>query len=168
MSALRYLLVLLSVLFLVLPSAALNGAVSREVIPEGDGIYRVTLQVSHLPMVGIVETLPEGASYEGSSLPLSQVKIQDRHVAFVIRSQSIVQYTVRSLSSQKMNIGGIWEDLLQGERGYVQNLATPSLTPATPAAITPSPTRAVMGEILPAGALVLGALLVLWYREGCR
>jgi hypothetical protein len=119
-------------------------------------------------MVGIMETLPDGASYEGSSLPLSQVKIQDHRVAFVLNNQSMVQYTVRSPQLQEVHIQGVWEDLLQGERGYVQDRSSssPPQTSLT-AEIIPT-TQAPMGEMLPVGALVVGTFFLVWYREGHR
>ena len=84
----------------------------------GDGEYLVTLTPQGIAAGGVVETLPEGVDYTGSSSPESHVRVSGNMVAFVIYESEPLTYTVIG-SGAIPEISGVWEDFVTEQTGIV-------------------------------------------------
>jgi len=82
--------------------------------PAPDAEFDVTLRISgELPLVaGIVETIPEGFVFKGTTHPSDQYKVSGRKVAFAVINETEIKYTVKAPSSGKGTFKGEFVDLL--------------------------------------------------------
>ena len=112
-----YLTALLAMLILsppVLCDAGVDRAIS-EVAPDE---FDVTLTINNITICGIVETLPDGVTYLGTTHPAGQVRVSGDEIAFAVTNETSVTYQVQS-SGQPDDITGIWIDLLSNESRMV-------------------------------------------------
>ena len=124
-----YLTALLAMLILsppVLCDAGVDRAIS-EVAPDE---FDVTLSINNITICGIVETLPDGVTYLGTTHPAGQVRVSGDEIAFAVTNETSVTYQVQS-SGQPDDITGIWIDLSSDESGMVGGgeIGMPANTP---------------------------------------
>lgn len=118
----------LVLLLALVPSCGLaagTSGVSRSVANNGSG-YDVTIRINDtLPdVVGIVETLPNGSTFAGSSLPADQCQVSGSKVAFAVINETEFTYTVSGASPA--DAAGQWTDLLGDVQGTVGQAGTTS------------------------------------------
>ena len=114
-----YVAALLAMLILsppVLGDTGVDRAIS-EVAPDE---FDVTLTINNITICGIVETLPDGVTYLGTTHPADQIRVSGDEIAFAVTDETSVTYQVRSSASWRPDdITGIWIDLLSDESGMV-------------------------------------------------
>ncbi len=123
MSAERKLFLLLCIAMIIVPVAGSPAGVMRTVTEiDGDGTggaeYLVTLTPQGIAAGGVVETMPDGVDYTGSSSPESHVRVSGNMVAFVIYESEPLTYTVIG-SGAIPEISGVWEDFVTEQTGIV-------------------------------------------------
>lgn len=82
--------------------------------------FEVELQVLGFETGGIIETLPEGFSYLGSSLPETQVKLEGQKLIFALLEDKKISYKLKAPASGTGFFSGKWEAVLSEEKGEVQ------------------------------------------------
>ncbi|MEA3325384.1 MAG: hypothetical protein U9Q37_09705 [Euryarchaeota archaeon] len=112
-----YITALFAMLILV-PSILCDAGVDRAVSEVAPDEFDVTLTTNNITICGIVETLPDGVTYLGTTHPEGQVRVSGDEIAFAVTNETSVTYQVRS-SGQPDDITGIWVDLLSNESGMV-------------------------------------------------
>ncbi|MCK4528210.1 hypothetical protein KAW18_12635 [candidate division WOR-3 bacterium] len=149
---------------IVVPVIGAEAEVTRfsPTAPAPDAEFDVTLRISgELPLVaGIVETIPEGFVFKGTTHPSDQYKVSGRKVAFAVINETEIKYTVKAPSSGKGTFKGEFVDLLvlspeleEGKERWetiadtivivggeeAKSTPRPAVTPAAAPAITPTP-----------------------------
>jgi hypothetical protein len=113
------LLILCISLILCMPVLA-AGTVTREVGPaDAGGLITVTLSLDGMGVGGLIETLPEGFTCVDSSLPPSQVLVQDEQVCFCVINESTVTYRLRAPDQGSGEIAGRWWDFTARTNGTI-------------------------------------------------
>ncbi|MDD4254851.1 MAG: PGF-pre-PGF domain-containing protein [Methanofollis sp.] len=119
----RVVVVLALVLLFALtePAFAAGAEVSRSIgdMPHSYQSFDVVLTISGLEAGGIVETLPAGFTYAGSSLSDDQVKVSGRNVIFSVINTDEITYTVKAPSSGTGVFNGVWYDPLAKVNGSI-------------------------------------------------
>lgn len=152
------LLVLCTCIFALCTPVTADGSVAREVGPaDAGGMITVTLSLDGMGIGGITEALPEGFTYVDSSLPPSQVLVQDDRVCFCVINESTVTYRVRAPDQGSGEIVGTWWDFTARTNGTIPSSAIPAGGVETPAA--PGP-----GIVLSLLALLAVPALRRWRR----
>lgn len=153
----RLLVLCLCIMVLCTPVTAIE-TVAREVGPaDAGGMITVTLSLDGMGIGGITEALPEGFTYVDSSLPPSQVLVQDDRVCFCVINESTVTYRVRAPDQGSGEIVGTWWDFTTRTNGTIPSSAIPAGGVETPAA--PGP-----GIVLSLLALLAVPALRRWRR----
>lgn len=138
------LLILCVSILLCMPVLA-AGTVTREVGPaDAGGLITVTLSLDDTGVVGVTETLP-GFIYVDSSLPPSQVLIQDDQVCFCMINESTVTYRVRAPDQGSGEIAGRWWDFTARTNGTIPSSEIPAGGVETPAAPGPGIVLSLLG-----------------------
>ena len=103
-----YVAALLAMLILS-PPVLCDTGVDRTISEVAPDEFDVTLTINNITICGIVETLPDGGTYLGTTHPADQMT-----------DETSVTYQVRSSTSwHPDDITGIWIDLLSDESGMV-------------------------------------------------
>ncbi|MCE5339125.1 MAG: PGF-pre-PGF domain-containing protein [Methanomicrobiaceae archaeon] len=107
---------------LAAPAAA---GVTRSLVttPYSGTEFTVALNITDLEIGGIVETLPPGFTYAGTSLPEGRAESSGQHVIFSVIRDEEITYRVRAPSSGDGAITGVWDDALNQVKGTID--ATP-------------------------------------------
>lgn len=115
------LLIMVLSLWIAEPAFAQETEITRTV--EGpiyaDSEFDVVLTVSDLQIGGIVETLPNGFTCVGTSLPDERVEISDQHVVFSIIGDTEITYQVKAPDNGGGTITGVWDDALNETNGTI-------------------------------------------------
>lgn len=115
----RLLVLCLCIMVLCTPVAAIE-TVTREVGPaDAGGLITVTLSLDGMGVGGLIETLPEGFTCVDSSLPPSQVLVQDEQVCFCVINESTVTYRLRAPDQGSGEIAGRWWDFTARTNGTI-------------------------------------------------
>ncbi|MDI6810716.1 MAG: PGF-pre-PGF domain-containing protein [archaeon] len=140
---------------------AVQGAEVREVKryaptgPPADKEFEVTLRITgELPLVvGIVETIPEGFSFESTTHPAGNYSVSGQKVAFAVINKTEIRYRVKAPSSGEGTFSGRWIDMLSENEGSIADtivmvggggagaIEAPAVTP-TPTPFVPAVTKA--------------------------
>jgi len=123
MSAERKLFLILCIAMIIMPVAGSPAGVMRTLTGidgdnAGGAVYLVTITPHDIAAGGVVETMPDGVNYTGSSSPESDVRVSGKMVAFVIYGSEPLTYTVIG-SGAIPEISGVWEDFVTEEKGIV-------------------------------------------------
>jgi hypothetical protein len=152
------LLILCISLILCMPVLA-AGTVAREVgSADAGGMITVTLSLDGTGVVGVTETLPGGFTYVDSSLPDSQVLVQDDQVCFCMINESTVTYRVRAPDQGSGEIAGRWWDFTARTNGTIPSSA---ISAGGETAAPPAPGPGVLLGVL---ALLAVPALRRWRR----
>ncbi len=127
MSAERKLFLILCITMIIMPVAASPAGVMRTVTGiNGDddtagAEYLVTIIPQGIAAGGVVETMPNGVDYTGTTSPESHVRVSGNMIAFVIYENEPLTYTVTVSqgSGAIPEISGVWEDFVTEETGIV-------------------------------------------------
>jgi hypothetical protein len=112
----------------VLPASADEG-VSRSIYPHPPSEFDVMLTIHNISIAGIVEILPEDASF--ISTMHQAHRVSGNKIAFAAINDTSITYRIRSESTPE--ITGMWEDFLNGVNGTVNGGANPNSSPRTQA-----------------------------------
>ncbi len=112
-----YVAALLAMLILS-PPVLCDTGVDRTISEVAPDEFDVTLTINNITICGIVETLPDGVTYLGTTHPADQIRVSGDEIAFAVTDETSVTYQVQS-SGQPDDITGIWIDLLSDESGMV-------------------------------------------------
>jgi|GEM_PF-2375418 len=82
--------------------------------------FDIQLDISDLEVGGIVETLPEGFSYAGSSLPEERIETSGQNVIISVIGDESVTYKVKASSRGSGTFEGIWYDCLNEVEGTIE------------------------------------------------
>jgi hypothetical protein len=86
---------------------------------EFEVILRIT---SELPLVvGIVETIPDGFSFESTTHPERNYSASGQKVAFAVIDEKEIKYTVKAPSSGEGTFSGTWIDMLSEHEGRIED-----------------------------------------------
>jgi hypothetical protein len=118
----------------------------------------VTLSLDGTGVVGVTETLPGGFTYVDSSLPDSQVLVQDDQVCFCMINESTVTYRVRAPDQGSGEIAGRWWDFTARTNGTIPSSA---ISAGGETAAPPAPGPGVLLGVL---ALLAVPALRRWRR----
>ncbi|MCK4269908.1 MAG: hypothetical protein KAW93_05455 [Methanogenium sp.] len=171
MSAERKLFLILCIAMIIMPVAGSPAGVMRTITGidgdnAGDGEYLVTLTPQGIAAGGVVETMPDGVDYTGSSSPESHVRVSGNMVAFVIYESEPLTYTLTSGSETTPEISGVWEDFVTEKTGIVSEGAV-SAPVNEPLAGDASGTQQSPGfGFIPVVSALLLAVLVCICRRG--
>lgn len=100
------------------PPVLCDTDVDRAISEVAPDEFDVTLSMNNITICGIVETLPDGVTYLGTTHPADQIRVSGDEIAFAVTDETSVTYQVQS-SGQPDDITGIWIDLLGDESGMV-------------------------------------------------
>jgi len=112
----------LLVILIVPVMAAETTAVQRTIAPASPQpaeTMNITITVPPGFFGGIVETLPDGFSFEGTSHPPDGVKQSGRTVIFAVTGEKSVSYAIRAPASGCGVISGKWENVGTGGKGEI-------------------------------------------------
>lgn len=107
---------------LIIPVNAAGMAPQRTIAPaqpQPGGIANITITLPSGYFGGIIETLPEGFTFEGTSHPQDGVTQSGRMVIFAVTGEDSVSYAIRAPASGCGVIAGKWEDLGTGVKGEI-------------------------------------------------
>ena len=82
---------LLCILVVVLAAPAVAGSIERTITPQVC-VLDITLTVNDIPVVGSVETLPEGCTWMGTDHPEDRTRGAGEKVAFAIIGEETITY----------------------------------------------------------------------------
>jgi len=119
--------------------------------PAGAGeLVTVTLTVPPSFFGAIVETLPEGFSFEGTSHPDDAVKQAGQTVIFALTGEEAITYTVRMPDAGCGYLNGQWGDFGAKTSGTIPAtlLATPSADLSSCAGVQQSSGFGIMAALL--------------------
>lgn len=116
------------------PVLAEEKQITRSIIPQSPQpgeLVTVTLLVPPLFYGSIIEQLPQGFVFEGTTHPVAGVKQAGQTIIFAITGEQEVIYTVRAPSTGSGSITGIWEDIGSKKTGQIPAmfLGTPGSNP---------------------------------------
>lgn len=89
--------------------------------PAADSEFAVTLNISGTDVAGIVECIPEGFSYIGTSHPETQTSQSKQKIVFSIIGETEITYRVKAPLSGGGTFTGTWYDLLDKTEGTIAN-----------------------------------------------
>lgn len=98
---------------------------------------------------GVIETLPEGFTYESSSLPESAVSVDGQKVTFaILGNEGMITYTVSAPETQEgvFTFSGVVTDSNRDER---------AVTGATDVTVGASGSRSISGDVLAGGEVTV-------------
>ncbi len=141
--------------------------------PSGGEEFTVTLSVRDIAVGGIVESLPEGYAFAGTTHPTARVRVSGQKIAFAVLNETEISYTVRAPGSGSGDIAGQWEDFTGEEIGTVpaSHVAVDGIDVSGEAAgAEPAGTNAQAGSpsgiLAAAAAVLIGACLLAVRRDG--
>jgi len=120
MFSLKKLTFILFVVTLLLPGIVAGVAVTRTFTDTGDAGL-VTLTFQDFNTGGVIEHLPQGVIYLGSTLPEERVLYSDNDLIFTVIKDTEIQYRITIPDSGLPSISGHWEDITQNLKGQVRS-----------------------------------------------
>ncbi|QYZ80160.1 hypothetical protein E2N92_12340 [Methanofollis formosanus] len=143
---------------LAAPALGADGGVVRSVSTDtlaAGGTVEVTLALPQGSMMGIVETVPDGFAFAGTTQPEGRYKVTGRQIIFSAVNETAIAYTLRADAGGSGTITGLWEDVRTGTSG--ETPATRIIAAAAAAgAATPDPHKSPgFGLIAAAGAALV-------------
>lgn len=112
----------IGLLLLSVPVCASSSPITRMLStaePSGGDEFTATLSIRDIAVGGIVESLPPGYAFVGTTHPASRVLVSGQKIAFAILNETEISYTVRAPGNGSGEITGQWEDLAGDETGAV-------------------------------------------------
>lgn len=118
-------ILLVATIILAVLAAPAAAGVTRSLVttPYSGTEFTVALNITDLEIGGIVETLPPGFTYAGTSLPEGRAESSGQHVIFSVIRDEEITYRVRAPSTGDGAITGVWDDALNQVNGTID--ATP-------------------------------------------
>lgn len=103
------------------PAAAngVNIARSAPVAVAAGSEFEVTLSIAGLDAGGIVETIPAGFTYVGTTHPADETRVSGQYVIFSVIGQTEIAYRVMAPSGGSGTFTGVWDDLTALTNGAV-------------------------------------------------
>ncbi|RXE56584.1 hypothetical protein ABH15_09005 [Methanoculleus taiwanensis] len=139
---------------LAVPALGAQGDVVRSVSTEtpsvGDTV-EVTITVPPGSIMGIVETIPGGFAFAGTTLPEGRYRVSGQQIILSAIDDTEIVYTLSAGQNGNCVISGVWEDFGTGETGEI---AETSLT-ATGTGSAAAHEAPGFGIAVAAGALLL-------------
>lgn len=89
--------------------------------PAENSEFSVTLNVSGTNVAGIVESIPEGFSYIGTSHPETQTSQSKQKIFFSVIGETEITYRVKAPLSGGGSFTGTWYDPLDKTEGVIAN-----------------------------------------------
>ncbi len=117
-----FFLALCTLLLFCAPVLGDGALISRTVspsVPTPGGVVNVTLSLPAAFFGGIVEDLPKGFEFLGTSHPDSGVKQSGSTVIFAVTGEEEIIYSVRVPLAGCGTIAGKWEDIKNGIAGTI-------------------------------------------------
>lgn len=127
--------------------------------PADGSVVDVTLSIEEIAAGGVIEHLPPGFVYAGSSLPADRVAANENRVCFALLNETSVTYQIVAPEKGSGEITGEWYDFINQINGNIQ-ASRIGVDGAGVAETTSSPG--------PAPALVIAALAGLIIARGRR
>lgn len=153
---------------LCIPACAADTLIARTISPaspvQGETVT-VTLSLPPAFFGGVIEQLPEGFMFGGTSHPQNGMRQSGRTVIFAVTDEEQITYTVRVPPAGCGTITGEWENIGSRRSGNIP--ATVIATAGTDPASCGTGTRQSPGFGLPAAAIacLAAALIVLAWRR---
>lgn len=115
---------ILTVVFLLIPCTAIAADTSFQrtldpVSPQPGQTVNVSISLPPSFFGGVVETIPEGFTYEGSSHMAGGTRQSGQTVIFAVTGEDSVTYTIRAPASGCGIIRGKWDDVGTGTKGQI-------------------------------------------------
>ena len=107
-------IVLCGLLLLSTPVIAEDSGIVRSTdpaVPQPGEVVNITLTVPPAFFGGIIEKLPDGFTFEGSSPPKEGIRNSGQTIIFALTGENTVQYTIRAPTSGCGEIQGRWENV---------------------------------------------------------
>ncbi|MDN7024061.1 hypothetical protein FGU65_04005 [Methanoculleus sp. FWC-SCC1] len=165
----------IGLLLLSVPVCASSSPITRTlstIEPSGGDEFTVTLSIRDIAIGGIVESLPAGYVFVGTTHPASRILLRGQTIAFAVLNETEISYTVRAPATGSGEITGRWEDLAGDETGTVpaSHVAVDGIdTPGEAAGAKPAGTNAQAGSpsgiLAAAAAVLIGACLLAVRRD---
>ncbi len=166
----------IGLLLLSVPVCAQTSPITRTlstVEPSGGDEFTVTLSIRGIEVGGVVESLPAGYAFVGTTHPASRVLVRGQKIAFAVMNETEISYTVRAPGSGSGEITGRWEDLAGDETGTVpashvaaDGIDTGGETAGAEAPGTNAQAGSPVGILVAAAAALIGACLPAVRRGG--
>jgi hypothetical protein len=171
---------ILTLLLFLATTALLAGTVTA--VPGTDGVTRsapadpvpgaefdvkLTISGERPPVVGIVETIPEGFDFVSTSHPPGQYAVSGQKIVFAVINETEILYRVKASSSGVGSFTGTWVDMLSQKEGSIAGtggIEEGSTTTPTPAT-TPTPEVPGFGTFFTTLTLVIAGLFVVLRRN---
>lgn len=153
------------IIFIII--APVSGAEIIRTVMKGDtNTIEVRLAIAEGSVLGITETLPDGANVTFCSLPAEQYLVSTGGLHLAVIDEKEISYTLQG--GNKGPVSGTWTDFSDGSTGTVlaQGQTTdPSTEPSL--RLTPAVTQAAGADVVCAlGALCIGIAVISFRREG--
>ncbi|WP_052727281.1 hypothetical protein [Methanosarcina siciliae] len=87
--------------------------------PIANSEFAVTLNISGTDVAGIVESMPEGFSYVGTSHPETQTSQSKQKIVFSVIGETEITYRVKAPSSGSGTFTGTWYTPLDEAEGTI-------------------------------------------------
>jgi len=150
------------------PVTAAGQQITRTVPPNSLGageLMTVTLNVPPSYFGAIVETLPDGFSFAGTSHPDDAVQQVGRTVIFAVTGEEVITYTVRMPDTGCGYLNGQWEDLGAKTSGTIAAtlLSTPDADLSSCTGAKQSPGFSIMAALL-AVCMISGCICLIRRR----
>lgn len=89
--------------------------------PAANSEFAVTLNISGTDVAGIVENIPEGFSYIGTSHPETQTSQSKQKIVFSVIGETEITYRIKAPLSGSGTFAGTWYDPLNKTEGIIAN-----------------------------------------------
>lgn len=125
--------------------------------PGAGSVVDVTLSIEEIAAGGVVEHLPPGFAFAGSSLPADRVAADEERICFALLNETSVSYQIVAPEKGSGEITGEWYDFVERLNGTIQ----PSRIGVDGAGVTET-----TGSPAPAPALIIAVLAGLIIARG--
>jgi hypothetical protein len=157
-------------LFIILcPVTADGQQIMRVFSPESPAageVVTVTLTMPPSFFGGVIETIPEGFIFEGTSHPSDAVKKVGQTVIFAATGEDEIKYTIRMPDSGCGYLNGNWENLGEKTSGTIPStlLSTPGADTSKCTGVKQSPGFALYTAIFAVG-IASGCAIIPGWRK---
>lgn len=151
-------------IILMCPVTADGQQITRVVSPESPAageLVTVTLNMPPSFFGGVIEIIPEGFTFEGTSHPSDAVKKAGQTVIFAVTGEDEINYTIRMPDSGCGYLNGNWENLGEKTSGTIPTtlLSTPGADTSKCTGVKQSPGfvlyTAIFAVCLAAGCAIM-------------
>jgi len=154
-------------LLVVVPVTASGTPITRTLSTAEPGpgeAFNVSLSIEGVVLGGVVEILPAGYTFAGTSHPEDRVLVREERIAFAVMNETRITYSVRAPASGSGDITGMWEDFLARSDGVVaaSHVAVDGIETMIPGSGGVSPTPQNAGSPLAALVVIAGLILAGW------